>query len=65
MYEKRADEENKKTIKLFEDHKVKVVELSDADYDAWIALAKKTSYQRFDKDVPNGQKLIDEALSVK
>jgi TRAP-type C4-dicarboxylate transport system substrate-binding protein len=65
MYEKKADEENQKTIKLFEDHKVKVVTLSDADYDAWIALAKKTSYQRFDKDVPNGQKLIDEALSVK
>jgi len=41
------------------------VTLSDADYDAWIELAKKTSYQRFDKDVPNGQKLIDEALSVK
>ena len=65
MYEKKADEENQKTIKQFEDHKVKVVTLSDADYDAWIALAKKTSYQRFDKDVPNGQKLIDEALSVK
>lgn len=65
MYEKRADEENKKAIKAFEDHKVKVVELSDADYDAWIALAKKTSYQRFDKDVSGGQKLIDEALSVK
>jgi TRAP-type C4-dicarboxylate transport system substrate-binding protein len=65
MYEKKADEENKKAIKAFEDHKVKVVELSDADYDAWIALAKKTSYQRFDKDVSGGQKLIDEALSVK
>jgi TRAP-type C4-dicarboxylate transport system substrate-binding protein len=65
MYEKRADAENQKTIKQFEDHKVKVVTLSDADYDAWIALAKKTSYKLYEKDVPNGQKLIDEALSVK
>ena len=65
MYEKKADEENQKTIKQFEDHKVKVVTLSDADYDAWIALAKKTSYKLYEKDVPNGQKLIDEALSVK
>jgi TRAP-type C4-dicarboxylate transport system substrate-binding protein len=65
MFEKKAEAENQKTIKQFEDHKKKVVTLSDADYDAWIALAKKTSYARFDKEVPNGQKLIDEALSVK
>jgi len=64
-YEKKADEVNKEAIKAFEDHKVKVVTLSDAEYDEWIALAKKSSYARFDKDVPNGQKLIDEALSVK
>ncbi|MGE5148426.1 MAG: TRAP transporter substrate-binding protein DctP, partial [Candidatus Eiseniibacteriota bacterium] len=65
MYEKKADEENKKAIKAFEDHKVKVVSLTDAEYNQWIALAKKTSFARFDKEVPNGQKLIDEALSVK
>jgi hypothetical protein len=28
-------------------------------------LAKTSSYARFAKDVPNGQKLIDEALAVK
>jgi TRAP-type C4-dicarboxylate transport system substrate-binding protein len=65
MYEKKADAENQKTIKEFEDHKVKVVTLSDADYDAWIALAKKSSFPRYVKEVPNGQKLIDEALAVK
>jgi len=65
FYEKKADDVNKEAIKVFEDHKVKVVTLSDAEYDQWIALAKKSSYARFDKDVPNGQKLIDEALSVK
>jgi len=64
-YEGKADEVNKETIKAFEDHKKKVVTLSDADYDAWLAVARKSSYARFAKDVPNGQKLIDEALAVK
>src|SRR5690349_24647651 len=31
MYEKKAESENQKTVKQFEDHKVKVVTLSDAD----------------------------------
>jgi TRAP-type transport system periplasmic protein len=39
--------------------------LSDADYQSWLDLAKKSSYAEFDKNVPNGKKLIDEALSVK
>jgi len=64
-YEAKADEVNQGAVKAFEEHKDKVVTLSDADYDAWIAVAKKSSYARFAKDVPNGQKLIDEALAVK
>ena len=64
-YEGKADDVNKAAIKSFEDHKVKVVTLSDADYQAWLDVAKKSSYARFAKDVPNGQKLIDEALAVK
>jgi TRAP-type C4-dicarboxylate transport system substrate-binding protein len=64
-YEGKADAVNEETIKQFKDHNDKVVTLSDADYDEWIALAKKSSYARFAKEVPNGQKLIDEALAVK
>lgn len=64
-YEGKADEVNKQAIKAFEDNHVKVVTLSDADYNAWIELAKKSSYATFAKDVPNGQQLIDEALAVK
>jgi TRAP-type transport system periplasmic protein len=41
------------------------VTLTDDEYNAWIALAKKSSYATFAKEVPGGQKLIDEALSVK
>jgi TRAP-type C4-dicarboxylate transport system substrate-binding protein len=64
-YEGKADAVNEEAIKAFKDHKAKVVTLSDADYNAWLEVAKKSSYARFAKDVPNGQKLIDEALSVK
>jgi TRAP-type C4-dicarboxylate transport system substrate-binding protein len=64
-YEGKAEAVDEEAIKAFRDHKKKVVTLSDADYDAWLALAKKSSYARFAKEVPNGQKLIDEALAVK
>jgi len=65
FYEGKADEVNKEAIKAFEDHKVKVVTLSDADYQSWLALAQKSSYAEFAKNVPNGKKLIDEALALK
>jgi TRAP-type C4-dicarboxylate transport system substrate-binding protein len=64
-YEGKADAVNKEAIKAFEDHKVKVVTLSDAEYNGWLDVAKKSSYAKYAKDVPNGQKLIDEALAVK
>lgn len=65
FYQGKALAVDNQTIKEFKDHKVKVVTLSDADYDAWIAVAKKSSYKKFAQEVPNGQKLIDEALAVK
>ena len=65
FYEGKADSVDEATIKQFKAHKDKVVTLSDADYQAWLDVAKKSSYKKFAKDVPNGQTLIDEALSVK
>jgi len=64
-FEGKADAVNTEAIKAFQDHNVKVVTLSDDDYNAWLELAKKSSYVKFDKEVPGGQKLIDGALSVK
>ncbi len=64
-YEGKADEVNKDAIKAFEDHKVKVVSLTDDEYKAWLDVARKSSYAKFEKDVPDGKKLIDEALAVK
>ena len=56
---------DEKMIKAFKDHKVEVITMTPAEYDAWIAVAKKSSYATFAKAVPDGQKLIDEALAVK
>ncbi len=64
-YEKKADAVNEEAIKAFHDHKVKVITLTDAEYQQWLDVAKKSAYAKFAKDVPNGQKLIDEALAVK
>jgi TRAP-type C4-dicarboxylate transport system substrate-binding protein len=64
-YEKKADQVNEDAIKAFKDHNVKVISLTDAEYNQWLDVAKKSSYATFAKNVPDGQKLIDEALSVK
>lgn len=52
-------------VKAFKDHKVEVVTMTPAEYDAWIDVAKKSSYEQFAKEVPDGKQLIDDALSVK
>ncbi|EHK58666.1 family 7 extracellular solute-binding protein [Mesorhizobium alhagi CCNWXJ12-2] len=43
---------------------VEVVEMSKADYDAWLELAKQSSYKNFAEKVPGGDKLIEKALAV-
>src|SRR5438094_2244983 len=52
-------------VKVFKDHKVEVITLTPQEYDQWVKVAEKSSYAEFAKEVPNGKKLIDEALSIK
>jgi TRAP-type C4-dicarboxylate transport system substrate-binding protein len=52
-------------VKAFKDHNVEVVTLTAAEYDAWLKVAKESSYAEFAKEVPDGKKLIDAALAVK
>jgi TRAP-type C4-dicarboxylate transport system substrate-binding protein len=54
-----------KMVKTFKDHKVEVVTLTPAEYDAWLKVAQQSSYAGFAKEVPDGKQLIDAALSVK
>ncbi|HLX27161.1 MAG TPA: TRAP transporter substrate-binding protein DctP [Casimicrobiaceae bacterium] len=64
-YESKAESVDAQTIKAYKDHGVDVKTLSDKEYNDWLEVAKKSSYLEFAKDVPDGKKLIDEALSVK
>jgi TRAP-type C4-dicarboxylate transport system substrate-binding protein len=52
-------------VAIFKQNKVEVVTLTSAEYDAWIKVAQDSSYKQFAADVPDGKKLIDEALAVK
>jgi TRAP-type C4-dicarboxylate transport system substrate-binding protein len=52
-------------VKAFKEHNVEVVTMTPAEYDAWIKVARDSSYAEFSKEVPDGKQLIDEALSVK
>ncbi len=54
-----------KMVEVFKKNNVEVITLTDAEADAWRAIAQKTSYKEFAEKVPGGKKLIDEALSVK
>src|SRR6185369_59149 len=52
-------------VKAFKQHNVDVVTLTPAEYDQWLKVAQQSSYSEFAKEVPDGKKLIDEALAVK
>jgi len=64
-YDSKSASVDAAAIKTFEDNKVKVVTLNDAQFNVWLDLAKKTSYADYAKNVSDGQKLLDEALAVK
>nr|WP_087587100.1 TRAP transporter substrate-binding protein DctP [Nitratireductor soli] len=51
-------------IETYKKAGVEVVEMSKADYDAWLEIAKTSSYKNFAENVPGGDKLIEKALAV-
>jgi len=65
FFAKEARGLDEEMVKVFKQHNVEVVTLTPAEYDQWLKVAEKSSYAEFAKEVPNGKKLIDEALSVK
>ncbi|MDP1650663.1 MAG: TRAP transporter substrate-binding protein DctP [Rubrivivax sp.] len=54
-----------KMVDAFKKANVEVVTMTDAEADAWRAVAQRTSYKAFADKVPGGKELIDKALSVK
>ena len=64
-FESESKKLDDKMVATFKANKVEVVTMSDAEADAWRAVAQKTSYKSFADKVPGGKELIDKALSVK
>ncbi|WP_439138057.1 TRAP transporter substrate-binding protein DctP [Roseicyclus sp.] len=58
---KLADAES---AQVFRDAGVQIAEMTADDFNAWLALARESSYPAFLADAPNGQALLDLALSV-
>ncbi|TMH34531.1 MAG: ABC transporter substrate-binding protein, partial [Betaproteobacteria bacterium] len=54
-----------KMIETFKQNRVEVITLTPAEFDAWRAVAQRTSYKEFAEKVPGGKQLIEKALSVK
>jgi TRAP-type C4-dicarboxylate transport system substrate-binding protein len=52
-------------IDTFKKAGVEITQMSKADYDAWLAVAKESSYKKFSEEVKGGDKLIESALAVK
>lgn len=64
FYLEEAKKEDAESAKVFADAGVEIAEMSAEDFDKWRALAQETSYKAFVDETPNGQKLLDLALSV-
>jgi len=56
---------DEKMVEEFKKNKSQVVTMTEAQADAWRAVAQKTSYKEFADAVPGGKELLEKALSVK
>ncbi len=65
FFEAESKKLDEKLVETYKANKVEVVMMNEAEFDAWRAVAQKTSYKNFAEKVPGGKELIDKALSVK
>jgi TRAP-type transport system periplasmic protein len=54
-----------KMVDAFKKAGVEIVTMSKADFDAWLKIAKESSYKKFAEKVKGGAELIQQALDVK
>ncbi|WP_299479987.1 TRAP transporter substrate-binding protein DctP [uncultured Roseibium sp.] len=64
FYLKEAKIQDAASVEVFREAGVEIAEMTPSDFDAWRALAQETAYKSFVESVPNGQSLLDMALSV-
>ena len=63
-YLAEAKKQDAASAKVFADAGVQIKEMTPAEFDAWRAIAQKTSYKLFVEQTPGGQELLDMALAV-
>ena len=63
-YLEEAKKQDAASVAAFEKAGVEIAEMTPEDFQAWRAIAQETSYKNFVENVPEGQKLLDMALSV-
>ena len=64
FYLEEAKAADAKAADTFREAGVEIAQMSAEDFDAWRAIAEKSSYQAFVEEVPDGRELLDLALSV-
>ncbi|SDY42860.1 TRAP-type C4-dicarboxylate transport system, substrate-binding protein [Jannaschia faecimaris] len=64
FYLEEAKKEDAASVDVFREAGVEIAEMTQADFDAWRALAQQTSYASFVEETPDGQALLDLALAV-
>ncbi|WP_417244898.1 TRAP transporter substrate-binding protein DctP [Celeribacter sp.] len=64
FYLEEAKKQDAASVQVFRDAGVEIAEMSPEDFEAWRAVAQDTSYKAFVEEVPNGQDLLDMALTV-
>lgn len=64
FYLAEAKKQDANATKVFRDNGVEIAEMTLEEFEAWRALAQETSYKAFIEETPNGQALLDMALSV-
>jgi TRAP-type C4-dicarboxylate transport system substrate-binding protein len=51
-------------VDTFQKAGVEIVEMDEADFQAWLELAKQSSYKIYGENVPGGAEIIEQALAV-
>lgn len=64
FYLEEAKKEDAASVEVFREAGVEIAEMSPEAFEAWRAVAQESSYKAFVEDLPDGQELLDLALSV-
>lgn len=63
-YLEEAKKQDAASVEVYKKAGVEIANMTRDEFDAWRAIAQESSYKKFLSDVPNGQQLLDMALSV-